>query len=133
MKAYLLWFSLIIFTLAIICCNNPTTPPGGPSATGNPPTVPYNPNPHDSTNGVSRNVFLVWHTEDPDTGDSTLCDIYMSKTSPPNIQIASNVRILGYQPDRLDSLTTYYWEVFVRDLHGHTVTGPVWRFTTGNF
>lgn len=133
MKQSFLCAACFACIIIVLSCNNPTNNPGGPTATGNPPTIPYDPSPNDSVIGVGRNVFLLWHTEDPDTGDSTLCDIYMSKTYPPDIQIASNIRILGFNAGRLDSLSTYYWAVFVRDLHGHSVAGPVWRFTTGQF
>ncbi|GJQ58203.1 MAG: hypothetical protein SCALA701_10040 [Candidatus Scalindua sp.] len=98
------------------------------SPANNPPDIPSNPAPSNSTTGVFRFPDLSWTGGDPDSGDIVVYDIYFGKSSPPPHigTFTQNSHNIG----QLEPLTTYYWQVVSRDSRNASSAGPVWTFTT---
>ena len=93
----------------------------------NPPFVPGNPDPPDSS--VDQSIFstLSWTGGDPD-GDTVTYYLYFGPSSlPPWI---STIDSTSYDPGVLTFLTTYYWKIVARDRHNNIVESPLWSFTT---
>lgn len=101
--------------------------------TNNPPTVPHNPVPADSTTGVddSTAVILTWESTDPDLNDTLKFDVFVGTSLPlSNVPIASNLSAATYNLGMLPYPgTTYYWQIMAKDNHGAFSTGNTWRFT----
>ncbi len=107
-----------------------TTTLAGPPA-NNPPYTPSAPSPSDTAAGIDTNADLGWTGGDPDAGDVVFYDIYLG-TSPQPPLVYSGDQLTGYDPGRLNSLTTYYWKIVSIDNYNAVTQGPVWTFTTGN-
>jgi outer membrane protein assembly factor BamB len=96
----------------------------------NPPSQPSNPSPSDGANNISLTPILSWAASDPD-GDSLTFDVYFgTETDPPLVE--SKLTTNTYKPATLNSATTYYWKIVVKDGKGGVTEGPVWSFTTTN-
>lgn len=99
-------------------------------AAGFPPNPPSNPIPADNSVGLPLSVDLAWHCDDPD-GDAVTFDLYFGSGSYLNL-IDSNLVAPQHHLDSLEFDVTYNWKVIAADDDGHTVSGPVWHFTTGD-
>ncbi len=99
----------------------------------NPPSVPQNPNPHDSALGLddSSNVLLSWQSSDPDLNDTCKFDVYVGTSLPlSEIPISANLTAAQYNLGMLPyPNTTYFWKIKAKDNHGAESIGPIWRFT----
>lgn len=96
-----------------------------------PPDVPSFPTP---TNGAVTqeypNVTLSWNGDDPD-GDAVAYDLYFGEApNPPIYSIGLTNRV--FVKGNLKSYTKYYWKIVAKDGE-HTVSGPIWSFTTKAF
>jgi hypothetical protein len=96
----------------------------------NPPNVPSNPIPANSTTNVPvTDVALNWTGGDPDIDDIATYDIYFGTINPPS-KIVSNQTNNTIDVGTLDYSTTYYWKIVSWDTQGASIAGPVWQFTT---
>ncbi|HEY5654009.1 MAG TPA: S8 family serine peptidase [Pontiella sp.] len=68
------------------------------------------------------------NTEGP-TVPKTFYDVCFDTTSPPTTRVSHRVESKFFDPDRMEELTTYYWQVTASNVAGST-TGPIWQFTT---
>ncbi len=100
------------------------------SPANNPPYTPFNPFPADASIDIDTNADLSWTGGDPDADDNVVYYVYLG-TSTPLPLVSSNFQP-GFDPGRLEVLTTYYWKVVTRDNHNAKVESPVWSFTTKN-
>ncbi len=104
--------------------NNPTyTPtPGGRTPTKTPtPTPTFDPN----------KTYLRWDGGDPDAGDIVYYDVYFeANVNPPTSRVVNDTTNRYWYPGKMNSNTTYYWQVLACDNHGDCTSGDVWRFTT---
>jgi len=96
----------------------------------NAPTQPSNPIPSDGATDVSLTPNLSWDSSDPD-GDTLTFDVYLGIDSNPPL-VESDLSTNTYNPGTLNSKTTYYWKIVVKDGKGGETEGPVWSFTTLN-
>ena len=75
----------------------------------------------------ATSVNLSWEASDAD-GDELSYDVYMGKTNPPALHIenttATNLEIT------VDTGSTYYWKVIVKDTKGGIAYGELWNFKT---
>lgn len=87
------------------------------------PDAATSPSPADGATGVNPQSSLGWAR-----GDNTdSFEIFFgTETDPPSI---GSQTTNGYQP-AMQANTTYFWRIASTNQNG-TVTGPVWRFTTG--
>ncbi|MCF7809641.1 leucine-rich repeat domain-containing protein [bacterium] len=92
------------------------------------PAVPSNLGPEDECIVDAMDATLLWSSFDPD-GDTLTYDLYFGDSSPPQ-QISTAQEDTSYYTDILELDKTYYWKVTVDDGHGHSVTSPIWSFTT---
>ena len=92
------------------------------------PNLPSNPIPVDSAIEQSVTVNLAWICSDRE-GDTLTYDVYFGTTNPPPL-VSSTQLDTTYDPGMLDDNTTYYWQVIAYDNHNHSVTGPMWHFST---
>lgn len=95
---------------------------------GNPPNMPSNPDPSDGNIYVNVNHNLTWTAGDLDS-DLVTYDVYFDKTNPP-IKVISNQSGTSYNPGILRNDTTYYWRIIAWDIHGASISGPIWTFST---
>ena len=93
-----------------------------------PPLPPQNPMPADGLSAVSVFTGFSWSPSPYDT-DIASYDLYLGTTSTPGF-IATLTTPFYQPPQPLNELTPYFWQVVVRDVDGHTTTGPLWTFTT---
>ena len=94
-----------------------------------PPNIPSNPNPSNSSTGVSVNADLSWTGGDPDSGDTVTYDVYFGTSSSPP-KLVGNQSGLSYDPGTLAYNTPYYWRIVAWDNHGTSCAGPLWHFRT---
>jgi formylglycine-generating enzyme required for sulfatase activity len=99
------------------------------SPVNRPPSTPSLLFPADCISGLMMSPVLRWTCADPD-GDSLVYNVYFGTDYPPTTSIAWKQAKTTSLRAFLKPTTTYYWNVVADDGHGHTVTGPVWRFTT---
>ena len=97
----------------------------------NPPNVPGNPIPFNSTLNMSIcPPNLSWSGGDPD-GDNVTYDVYFGEDPFNLLLVAQYINVTWYQiPFLLYFLTTYYWKVDAEDEHGLKTSGPIWNFKT---
>lgn len=90
------------------------------------PTAATNPDPADTTTGVSRTAQLSW------TGGlgATGRDVYFgTDATPDETELQGNQQGVIYDPGTLEYNTIYYWRIDETNAYG-TTTGTVWSFTT---
>ncbi len=92
------------------------------------PSLPYDPNPSDGEVGISTDITLRWEAYDSD-GDALRYDIYLGENENPAL-VESNRAEKFYKPSNLESCTTYYWKVDVKDSRGARSYGDIWKFKT---
>jgi hypothetical protein len=97
-------------------------------AIGLPPSAPREPQPADSSQGVSINPTLSWSCSDPDD-DSLRYNLYFGSGGYLNL-VDSNLSSSTYQVSQLQYLRQYNWKVVAKDHDQHATPGPVWAFTT---
>lgn len=99
----------------------------------NPPTVPINPVPADSTTGIddSSNVVLSWQSSDPDINDTLKFDVFVGTSLPlSTVPFGANLTVNSFNMGVLTYPgTTFYWQVRAKDNHGKEAIGNIWRFT----
>ncbi|MBN1787229.1 MAG: hypothetical protein JW806_02410 [Sedimentisphaerales bacterium] len=89
-----------------------------------PPGQASNPDPPDTSTGISQTPLLSWTAG----SDATSHDVYFGDTNPPAFQ--NNQSVVTFNPGTLASSTTYYWRIDEINATA-TTTGVVWSFTTG--
>jgi len=91
------------------------------------PGMAADPIPENNANDVETDLILYWTN-----GDNTeTIDFYFGTENPPVTTVLENVPAIElFDPDQLETETTYYWQVDCKN-NGGTATGPVWSFTTG--
>jgi internalin A len=92
------------------------------------PAVPSIHEPENDSIVDAMDATLVWSSSDPD-GDTLSYDLYFGASSPPP-PVSSAQKDTTYYTDILELNKTYYWKVVVDDGHGHSITSPIWSFTT---
>jgi hypothetical protein len=94
-----------------------------------PPDMPYDPSPSDDAVDVAVDAALEWSCVDPD-GDQVVFDVYVGENQPLP-QVSDDQAGSTYKPiaSWLHE-TTYYWQIIGHDVHGDSVVGPIWSFTT---
>ena len=91
------------------------------------PGMASDPIPENNANDVETDLILYWTN-----GENTeTIDLYFDTENPPVTLVLYNVPAIElFDPDQLETVTTYYWQVDCKNNEG-TATGPVWSFTTG--
>ena len=89
-----------------------------------PPGQASNPNPADGATGVSTTADLGWTAG----SDAVSHDVYFGTSNPP--PFIRNQTAITFDPGTMTMATTYYWRIDEVNPWG-TITGEVWRFTTG--
>ncbi|MEM4257695.1 MAG: LamG-like jellyroll fold domain-containing protein [Candidatus Thermoplasmatota archaeon] len=95
-----------------------------------PPNLPSDPTPSSSASNISVFVNLTWTCNEIDTEDTLTYDVYFGSSPSQLIKIASQQTKQYYQTAGLEYSTTYTWMVVAHDTYGHTISGPIWSFTT---
>ena len=98
--------------------------------TNEPPMIPSNPSPANTSTDVSVTADLSWSGGDPN-GDPVTYDVYFGLTNPPG-KIVSNQTGTMYDPGVMNYGAIYYWRIVSWDNHGAFTSGPLWLFTTHN-
>jgi len=95
-----------------------------------PPNEPTNPDPWDGAEDIDINANLYWVCSDPD-GDQLFYDVYFEADDPnPDVLVSNGQTEDSFDPGKMESLTTYYWQIVAKDEFGASTPGPVWHFTT---
>jgi chitodextrinase len=95
----------------------------------NPPNVPNDENPANSTIDVNISVGLSWVSVDPD-GDPVTYDVYFGASSPPGL-VEKNLSTPSYGPaGDLNYSTHYFWKIIATDNQSASTEGPLWNFIT---
>ncbi len=94
-----------------------------------PPNTPSDPEPEDGATDIDVDVDLSWNCSDPD-GDSVTYDVYLDILDPPEERVSDNQNETTFDPETLEFVTTYYWQIIAKDEHGASTPGSVWQFTT---
>jgi hypothetical protein len=98
-------------------------------STNQPPYIPSDPEPDDSSMDIDIEANLSWTGGDPDSEDTVTYDVYFGTTSSPP-KVISNQSTTLYYTDKLENNTIYYWKIVAYDNHGAMTSGPIWSFTT---
>jgi uncharacterized repeat protein (TIGR01451 family) len=93
------------------------------------PAIPQALAPADGATNVPVSTLLSWQAADPNC-DALTYSVAFSTSSTPLI-VADGLTTPSFDPGLLQPITTYYWYVTASD-GTHTVTSPIWSFTTGN-
>ena len=93
-----------------------------------PPDIPSNPNPEQDKTDVNIDTIFGWTGSDPDSEVLTY-DVYFGTTGSPQ-KIISNQSATIFNPEKLQSGTTYYWKVVAWDEYDASAGGQTWSFTT---
>ena len=91
------------------------------------PGMASDPIPENNANDVETDLILYWSN-----GENTeTIDLYFDTENPPVTLVLDNVPAIElFDPDQLETETTYYWQVDCKN-NGATASGSVWSFTTG--
>ncbi len=92
------------------------------------PFAPSLVSPENESNSSINSVVLQWSASDVD-GDDLVFDVHFGTETSPN-RIVTGHSETSYTLNDLDSGTTYYWKIVVKDGNGGTTIGPVWSFNT---
>jgi hypothetical protein len=122
--------AIFILALCILCAFSCKKSGKDTDESNEPPTMPANPIPSDNATDIAVSVLLRWSCTDPDPGDTLVYDVMLGISPSPDSLAVSGCNRSSYSPGQLKVRTRYYWQVIAHDSHGHTVTGPVWNFTT---
>jgi hypothetical protein len=76
---------------------------------------------------ASNSAILEWTASDVDNDQLTF-DVYFGDTNLPSV-LAEGITNFSYEVS-LNSATTYYWKIVVKDLHGGQAIGQLWTFNT---
>ncbi|MBD3407769.1 MAG: DUF3466 family protein, partial [Candidatus Lokiarchaeota archaeon] len=106
---------------------NDNTPHIGIRYQQSPPYQPHTPSPSDETKQVSLHPSLCWTGGDPD--DSVLYNIAVGDQFTLET-ITSDLSETTYPLADLELNTSYYWQITAHDAQGHTISSPLWKFTT---
>lgn len=117
------FFLAIIYILAYACQGK------NDNEINSPPAFPTLIAPAESLENVNTSIDLVWECVDPDN-DAVTYSIYISKNSPPDSLVISNLALASFSIEGLETSTTYYWQVVAKDSDGNETKGPVWSFST---
>jgi VCBS repeat-containing protein len=98
------------------------------SRTNDPPEIPSNPIPNNSSKNIDINTDLKWTGGDPNE-DSVTYTIFFGKTSPPPL-VTENQTSTIYDPGPMNYTTKYYWQIVSYDRFEAKTDGPIWTFTT---
>jgi hypothetical protein len=98
-------------------------------STNQPPYIPSDPEPNDSSIDININTNLSWTGGDPDFEDIVTYDVYFGASNPPP-KVINNLSTTVYYTEKLDNNTNYYWKIISYDNHGAMTSGPLWSFTT---
>lgn len=93
-----------------------------------PPSSPTYPIPPNGSTNRAVDTVLRWETDDPDTGDVLLYDIYLGTSNPPEKIITKQSNNFFYPT--LEQDTLYYWKIVAWDQFNGTQAGPLWHFHT---
>jgi len=94
-----------------------------------PPGLPMNPNPADSSRNISLKPVLSWDCNDPE-GDPVTYDVYLGTSAGSPALVSADQSTTSYvSPVNLNSGTQYFWKVIAKDSAGNSRQGPVWMFT----
>src|SRR5438093_1921030 len=88
-----------------------------------PPAEPRSPNPPSGTSWVTVTPTLSWTS-----ARATSYEIRFGTTNPPPTIVPDTVDY-WYPTSRLNSGTTYFWQIVAKNRDG-TTAGPVWSFST---
>jgi hypothetical protein len=101
---------------------------GIPNASAEPPAVPSQPLPAQSSSGVTIFIDLQWTC----SGANLTYDVYFGTENPPPLVLV-NQTVTIFEPDRLLLNTTYYWQIVAHNSQQESTQGPIWSFlTAGN-
>ena len=95
------------------------------------PSAPSDPSPKHLETGTKTSTNFSWFSSDSD-GDTLTYWVYLDSVANPT----KLETILKYK-SRFDKIgltasTNYFWKVVVADKSGEKITGPIWKFKTGN-
>jgi len=90
-------------------------------------TVSLVPTPSDGAIDVSVDTSLSWQVNNPPAGDITY-DVKLGISEASLTIVVSGITQLYYKPDKLDPLTTYYWQVIMY-FNNEILESSIWRFT----
>jgi len=96
-----------------------------------PPVTPRAPIPEDNSSVLTAKKILSWECFDPDF-DALTYDVYFGTSAYPPL-VKKDHETSSYSLGGLQKNETYYWRVVAKDTEGHSVSGPIWRFTTNTF
>ncbi len=91
------------------------------------PGEPSNPSPEAGATNIPIYTNLNW----VNGNNIETIDLYFGTNNPPTDLVLNNVTAVNfYDPDDLNTQTTYYWQLICKNSFGST-EGQVWSFTTG--
>ena len=79
---------------------------------------------------VATTVDLEWSASDVDTSDVLTYDVYWGTSASSLTSSKTNLTTKTAQLTGLQSGTTYYWKVIVKDNKGGETIGQIWNFKT---
>ncbi|MBI9039909.1 SusE domain-containing protein [Lutibacter sp.] len=77
----------------------------------------------------SSTVELEWNASDVDSADILTYDVFLDTTNPPIVKVGDNLSAKTLTK-AVNTSSTYYWKVVVKDNKGGQIIGQVWNFTT---
>ncbi len=93
-----------------------------------PPTIPNTPFPDNYAKGINNTITLNWQCSDPENEEITY-SVYFGKNIN-DLKIATNTVQNSFSLSKLESNTTYYWQISAYDEHYAMSTSDIWQFTT---
>jgi hypothetical protein len=111
--------------------SNTTSGPIWSFTTNQAPSLPTNPTPEDSASGLTTSLTLSWSYSNYDN-EILFYDVYLDTVNPPLAIISYNQKDTSLFISGLESITTYYWKILVKNCSDSTI-GPVWKFTTSSY
>jgi len=93
-----------------------------------PPNMPAEPFPENSSNSQQPDILLRWACTDPENNPLTYDVYFGTEATPPQVTIG--IADTFYTPGTLEYATTYYWQIVAHDDYENATIGEVWSFTT---